>query len=135
MAPRNTLPAIPGGSSLLRDAISDVLPAETSKLAPCSRISGRAEVATDERRKSDSQADFERSACSKVKVPFNLPADLAESIRDAVFALSGPPHCLSLASLAENALRTELARLEESANAGRRFLARQGRLRPGRRVS
>ena len=135
MAPRNTLPAIPGGSSLLRDAMRGVRSAEAAKLGPCSQISASQGATIGERTKCDSEADFERRAHSKVKVPFNLPADLAESIRDAVFALSGPPHCLSLALLAENALRAELARLEEAENSGQRFLARQGRLRPGRRVS
>lgn len=134
MPPRNTLPKIPGGSSLLRDAMGDGLLSEESKSSQNGRDSRGATSAAAYQPKFESQSVLDAKATSKVKVPFNLPADLAESIRDAVFALSGPPHCLSLASLAENALRTELARLEATANAGRRFLARQGPLRPGRRV-
>ncbi len=134
MASRNTLPDIRGGDHVLRDALGSSDRCE------------RAESAQNEAKSVDcgrSLSKLENASLSldsapelrlKVKVPFNLPHDLAEEVRDTVFALSGPPHCLSLAGFAEQALRAELSRLQDLVNGGRRFRPRRGRLKPGRRV-
>ena len=74
---------------------------------------------------------------SKVRATFNLPRDLLEEARDTVVALSGPPHRLTLAKLAEIALRTELDRLRgERVGRGRHqaFPARTERVRSGRPI-
>jgi len=134
MASRNTLPEITGGTSLLRDAMGDSKGPISNEAAPDAVYSVQQGNQDGPPSNSSSRRDFEQEARSKVKVPFNLPCDLAERIRDAVYALSGPPYCLSLAAFAEQALRTELARLEREANKGRQFMARAGRLRPGRRL-
>jgi len=134
MASRNTLPEIAGGTSLLRDAMGDATTPISNDMTPNAHFSVREAQDGPPKTNGSSQRDFERQTCSKVKVPFNLPCDLAERVRDAVYALSGPPYCLSLAAFAEQALRAELARLEREANKGRQFMARAGRLRPGRRL-
>ena len=135
MASRNTLPDIPGGLGILGDAIGpETVPSQSPK-SPAHRTA-REEPASFSRTPSKSRPRSHTAPEPplKVKVPFNLPRELAEELRDAVFALSGPPHCLSLAALAEKALRAELARLRRAANEGHRFAARSGSLKPGRRI-
>lgn len=70
----------------------------------------------------------------KVRATFHIPADLLSDLRDAVVALSGPPDRLTLASLAERALRVELERLQRERNKGRPFPPRSGELRGGRPI-
>ncbi|HXM56334.1 MAG TPA: hypothetical protein VOB72_13155 [Candidatus Dormibacteraeota bacterium] len=73
----------------------------------------------------------------KVRATFHLPADLVEELRNAVVALSGPPHRLTMAKLAENALRNELHRLEQMRQGrqrGRSFPQREGDVRTGRPI-
>ncbi len=70
----------------------------------------------------------------KVRATFHLPSALFEEARDAVVQLSGPPLRLTLAALAETALRRELDRLKRAYNGGREFPRRSGRLRSGRPI-
>ena len=135
MASRETLPDIQGGDHILSDALGTP-PGRKEKPDPASHVQiGSHQPRTPQESNNDrSQASMRASSSIKKKVPFNLPAELAEEVRDAVFALSGPPHCLSLALFAENALRTELARLMRVENRGRQFPRRSGRIQPGRRV-
>lgn len=70
----------------------------------------------------------------KVRATFHLPADLFEEARDAVVYLSGPPTRLTLAALAENAIRRELNRLKKQHNDGESFPRRQEALRGGRPI-
>jgi hypothetical protein len=70
----------------------------------------------------------------KVRATFHLPQALFEEARNAVVQLSGPPVRLTLAALAEKALRRELARLKRAYNDGRDFPRRRGRLRSGRPI-
>src|SRR4051794_33201884 len=70
----------------------------------------------------------------KVRATFHLPAELIEEVRDAVVFLSGPPNRLTLALLAENALRRELGRLKQVHNAGGNFPRREEDLRGGRPI-
>ena len=135
MGSRNTLPEIAGGSTILRDAVGQARGSQSLDLArhaPFTEPDRKSRNATENRAQ---RGDTAHDSALKVKVPFNLPRDLAEQVRDAVFALSGPPHCLSLAAFAEQALRAELDRLKGVANDGRPFGARRGRLKPGRRVA
>ena len=76
-----------------------------------------------------------RETSATARRTFELPVDLIERLRDATWALSGPPHQLTLNRLAADALRRELDRLQEQHNDGRPFPPRGGRLRPGRRVA
>ena len=64
----------------------------------------------------------------KVRATFPLPLDLFDQARDAVYWTPG----LTLASLAEKALRVELAKLEKK-NGGP-FKERAGQLKGGRPV-
>jgi hypothetical protein len=71
---------------------------------------------------------------SKVRATFHLPEELFESVRDAVVALSGPPHRLTLARFAEDALRRELERLQKAESKGKPFPKRESDLRGGRPI-
>lgn len=70
----------------------------------------------------------------KVRATFHLPLDIFEQCRDAVVHLSGPPIRLTLAALAETALRRELKRLRSRHNKGNPFPARSSELRGGRPI-
>lgn len=74
---------------------------------------------------------------AKVRATFHLPADLLDEARNAVVALSGPPHRLTLAKLAENALRAEIDRLKQlqtGRHTGQPFPQRDGDVRSGRPI-
>jgi len=71
----------------------------------------------------------------KVRATFHIPEDLLEEARNAAVALSGPPHRLTLATLAEVALRNEIERLRKEHNDGQAFPEREeGSLRGGRPI-
>jgi hypothetical protein len=69
-----------------------------------------------------------------VRATFHLPAALLEEARDTVVALSGPPTRLTLAELAETALRREIERLKQTYNGGEDFPPRDAELRGGRPI-
>lgn len=71
----------------------------------------------------------------KKRVSFHLTDALAERVRNTVYYLSGPPHRLTMASLAEAALSRELSRLEREANGGKPFARRGSELVGGRPVA
>lgn len=71
---------------------------------------------------------------SKVRATFHVSADLLDEARNAVVYLAGPPTRLTLADLAENALKRELERLKKAHNAGKEFPTRSGELRGGRPI-
>lgn len=75
-----------------------------------------------------------RPRLRKTRVSFHLTHDLAERIRNAVYQLSGPPHRLTMAALAEAALRREVERLEREANQAAPFPSRANQLIGGRTV-
>lgn len=62
----------------------------------------------------------------KARITLRLPAELLEAVRDAAAHLAGPPTYLSIAALAEQALRAELDRLSADHNHGRPFPPRPG---------
>ena len=70
----------------------------------------------------------------KVRATFHLPEDLFEECRDAVVHLSGPPVRLTLAYLAETALRKELDRLKKKHNREKDFPKRESGLKGGRPI-
>ncbi|MBI2421749.1 MAG: hypothetical protein HYV27_02885 [Candidatus Hydrogenedentes bacterium] len=70
----------------------------------------------------------------KVRATFHVSADILEEARNAVVYLAGPPTRLTLADLAENALKRELERLKKAHNSGKEFPARNGDLRGGRPI-
>jgi hypothetical protein len=70
----------------------------------------------------------------KLRATFHLPEALFEEARDAVVQLSGPPVRLTLAGLAETALRRELDRLKKLHNGGKDFPRRKGELKGGRPI-
>jgi post-segregation antitoxin (ccd killing protein) len=74
---------------------------------------------------------------TKVRATFHLPQELLNEARNTVVALAGPPHRLTLAKLAENALRNEIERLKEERlgrKRGREFPQRTGEVRTGRPI-
>lgn len=75
-----------------------------------------------------------RQRPSKVRATFHLPTDLFDEARDAVVALSGPPARLTLAAMAEAALRRELERMKKMHNNGKPFPKREGELKGGRPI-
>jgi len=77
------------------------------------------------------------AARRKVRATFHLPEPLLNEARNAVVALSGPRHRLSLARLAEDAIRHELERLRkrrQGPGRGREFPQRDSELRRGRPI-
>jgi hypothetical protein len=70
----------------------------------------------------------------KIRGTFSLTSDLFEEIRNAAFHLSGPPLRLTMASVAEIALRRELNRMKLLHNGGRDFPQRTAALRGGRPI-
>lgn len=90
-------------------------------------------LATAEETKSDLAKDKPPKPV-KVRATFHIPADLLEEARNTVVALSGPPARLTLAKLAETALRAELDRLKAEYNKGKDFPQREADLEGGRPV-
>jgi hypothetical protein len=70
----------------------------------------------------------------KVRATFHVSGEVLEEARNAVVYLAGPPTRLTLADLAENALKRELERLKKAHNSGKAFPARTGELRGGRPI-
>lgn len=70
----------------------------------------------------------------KERFTVHVPVDLVDLVKDAVVALSGPPLRLTLAGLAETALRRELERLQKEHNRGKAFPKRAGELKGGRPI-
>lgn len=81
-----------------------------------------------------SRAEPAAGVSGKQKLNCRIPFDLADSIRDCVVALSGPPQGLTVDAFAEEAFRRELDRLRRSHNSGEPFAKRAYDPRPGRRV-
>lgn len=70
----------------------------------------------------------------KVRATFHLPAELVDECRNAVVWLAGPPARLTMARLAEEALRRELDRLRKQHTKGKPFPKRSDDLRGGRPI-
>lgn len=64
------------------------------------------------------------------RMSFYISSELGEGLRNAVAAVPR----LTLASIAEDALRAQLHKLEKLYNDGKPFPARETSLKPGRRV-
>jgi hypothetical protein len=97
----------------------------TNPAAPIAASPPRSSVGAPRRRRSG----------TNTRRTFELPTELIERAREVVWALTGPPHQLTLNRLAANALRRELERLEHEHNDGHPFPPRAGALRPGRRLA
>lgn len=82
----------------------------------------------------DAKASAKPRASVKVRATFHISSDVLEEARNAVVYLAGPPTRLTLADLAENALKRELERLRKAHNSGKEFPARKGELRGGRPI-
>ena len=84
------------------------------------------------------QEDPEERRSRKIRATFHIPEDLLNEARNTVVALSGPPHRMTLAKLAEDALRHELDRLRDERQGSQRgseFPQREHDLRGGRPIS
>lgn len=70
----------------------------------------------------------------KVRATFHLPSELVEECRNAVVWLAAPPERLTMARLAEDALRREIERLRKKYTKGKPFPERTENLRGGRPI-
>jgi hypothetical protein len=86
---------------------------------------------------NDTGVDYGEERTAKVRATFHLPRELMNEARNTVVALSGPPYRLTLAKLAENALRNEIERLKAARDGrqrGQEFPQRTGEVRTGRPI-
>jgi len=83
--------------------------------------------------KASSKGAEEARPPAKVRFTAHMPPDLIEEARDCVMHLAGPPEYLTLAGLAENALRREIDRLKRKHTGGEDFPPRPRELTRGRR--
>ncbi len=67
----------------------------------------------------------------RIRATFHVDEEVFDQCRDAAFALSGPPHRLTLASFVEKALRDEIERLRKKENKGKPFSKRTAELKGG----
>jgi hypothetical protein len=75
-----------------------------------------------------------RVRVTKKRLTVHVPVELVDAVKDAVVALSGPPLRLTLAHLAEAALRRELERLQKEHAKGKPFPKRTSELKGGRPI-
>lgn len=71
----------------------------------------------------------------KVRATLYLSADVLDEARNAAVHLAGFPARLTLAKLADNALRAELKRLKDLYNQGQNFPPRDSDLQGGRPIA
>jgi hypothetical protein len=71
----------------------------------------------------------------KVRATLYLSRDVLNEARNAAFHLAGYPARMTLTKLADQALRTEIARLKERYNAGQDFPERGEDLTGGRPIA
>jgi hypothetical protein len=71
---------------------------------------------------------------AKTKASFLIPEETLDAARDAVAFLSGPPLHLTLAELADAALRAEILRLQQEHHGGQPFPPRKSKIKTGRPV-
>lgn len=80
-------------------------------------------------------AETKPKLAGKVQATFNIPRDLLDEMRMAALHFSGPPYFMSLASIAETAIRSELDRLVRELNGGKPIPSYGDQsLRPGRPI-
>lgn len=143
--PRTTLPtndllSLVGAGAAARAPNSDQAPKRDAGKEHRSSARSVAARRIAPKRKKDAHAgvpaDEKRTAGAGQKEKFNcrIVPDLADSIRNCVVALSGPPHRLTIDNFAEEAFRREVSRLERLHHGGRAFDERPYNPRPGRPV-
>ena len=76
-----------------------------------------------------------RPASSKVRATLYISAEVLEEARNAAVHLAGNPARLTLAKLADTALRAELQRLKLTYNQGQDFPPRDADLQGGRPIA
>lgn len=80
------------------------------------------------------EQDRQDAKPKKTRVIALVPAELAERLRNAVDALSGPPNRLRLNATVAAAVEEKVVALEKKFNKGKPFPQREGELAHGRRV-
>ena len=76
-----------------------------------------------------------RNSPPKVRATIYLSADVLDEARNAAVYLAGYPARLTLTSLIDNAVRTELQRLKDRYLDGKDFPSRQEDLKGGRPIA
>ncbi len=111
------------------DPLDSLIPDSRSRVKATTKASrrGLAPAGTTERKPKPKKTP------SKVRYTVHLPTELIEEARNAVVALYGTGN-LTLATLTEDALRRELARLKKKHNGGRDFPQRTAEPRIGRPI-
>lgn len=97
---------------------------------PAARVPRKPEAAEPE----EAIVSTRPRSAAKVRATFHVSAELLEEARNAVVYLAGPPTRLTLAELAETALRKEIERLRKAHNSGKAFPVRDGELKGGRPI-
>ena len=100
---------------------------------PAKRDSRKPKVEA-ESAESEEETAVSANPRAKVRATFHVSAELLEEARNAVVYLAGPPTRLTLADLAETALKKELEILKKAHNSGKEFPARNGELKGGRPI-
>ncbi|MCC7086581.1 MAG: hypothetical protein IT427_16405 [Pirellulales bacterium] len=77
----------------------------------------------------------QHSYCPRVRATLYLSTDVLDAARNAAVHLAGYPARLTLAKLADNALRAELERLKALYNHGEDFPPRDADLQGGRPIA
>lgn len=80
-------------------------------------------------------AKLYRPKPARVRATLYISADILEEARNAAVHLAGNPLRLTLAKLADAALRAELERLKHEFNDGKDFPQREDDLRGGRPIA
>lgn len=76
-----------------------------------------------------------RPQSGRVRATLYISADILEEARNAAVHLAGNPLRMTLAKLADSALRAELDRLKREFNDGKDFPQREDDLRGGRPIA
>jgi hypothetical protein len=76
-----------------------------------------------------------RPQSARVRATLYISADVLEEARNAAVHLAGNPLRMTLAKLADSALRAELDRLKREFNDGKDFPQREDDLRGGRPIA
>lgn len=98
---------------------------------PVSVVLGSSETNSSGNR---SERENGQRAPKKERVAFYLSSELANEIRNAVVALSGPPHRMTMTSLAEMAFQQVVEGLQSAHNKGEPFPQREEDLKGGRPI-
>lgn len=119
-----------GGSSKTTDGPAQPTDGENTHYSPTSPEQSPSAPISNRRKQRAKQPQRPK----KIRATLYMPAELLEEARDATVFLAGYPARLTLAAIAEKAIRAELARLKKRYNDGKDFPQREENLQGGRPI-